>query len=151
MKKLCVSTSLLLCLAGCSTTAIRVADIHVAPSSQETFKLLQAQANRCWTAGATPFKKGILVRSVAATDQGYSITAHPVHWNYGAEKRAFVTILISSNESGSLVTVDEGSPSCTLVQGCPSLGLKDDVENWLKGDLSCKDISNQLLRLGTGL
>ena len=79
------------------------------------------------------------------------IEVHPVHWSYGAEKRVFVTVAVEPASGGSSVTVDEGGHSCTMLQGCPPLGLKVDVQNWLAGDLSCKDFSSQLIRLGVGV
>jgi hypothetical protein len=39
----------------------------------------------------------------------------------------------------------------TIVQASPQLGLREDLESWHKGDLSCKDISGQLIRLGNGV
>jgi len=135
-------------LAGCSTTAVRVASIDSPSSSTATFELLRFQAYKCWPSTVTAIKKGIAVGLRPPS----TIEAYPVHWGYGVErKRPFVVVTVAPAGTGSNVTVDEGPHSCTVLQGCPMLGLKQDVENWLNGDLSCKDISSQLIRLGVGV
>ena len=138
-------------LSACSTTATRVASIQLTTTPEATFELLRSQALKCWPTVVTPVKKGMKVEARQVSETRSVIEVHPVHWNYGAEKRVFVTVAVEPAPGGSSVTVDEGGHSCTMFQGCPPLGLKVDVQNWIAGDLSCKDFSSQLIRLGVGV
>lgn len=135
-------------LAACMTPPTRVASLASSNPPDETFELLQSQAFKCWPSTVTAIKRGIAVRSRIPL----TIEARPVRWGYSTGRETpFAVVAVEAGGTGSVISVDEDPLDCSLVQGCPVLGLKQDVEHWLNGDLSCQDYGPQLLRLGLGV
>jgi hypothetical protein len=137
-------------IVACTTTPTRVATLNESLGATEAYNLISTQAAHCWQIEVTPFRKGIHLAGGQVSASLYSIRGYPIHWNIGLEHQAFITVTITQAPEGSLITVDEGASWCT-VTGCRSLALVDDVKNWVRGDLTCKDIKGQLTRVGIGL
>ena len=138
-------------IAGCSTASVRVATIDLTEPENAAFSLVRSQAHKCWSTDVNPAKKGIRVAERTTQTGSKAIEAFPVHWATGLDSRPFITIAIEATPNGASLIIDEGPLSCTMFGYCPTLGLNEDVKNWLAGDLTCKDISVQLYRLGIGL
>jgi hypothetical protein len=137
-------------LSACSTTPIRVASIKTPGSAQQTYNLVNSQAEKCWQTEVNPVRKGIQVSGRPLAASQFVVRAYPIHWGAGVEHKAFITVTIDQTTEGSVVTIDEGAHACTLT-GCHTLGLADDVRHWIVGDLSCKDIKWILTREQIGI
>jgi hypothetical protein len=58
---------------------------------------------------------------------------------------------LSRDNERARIDIVESEFTCGLVNGCVSLGFKEDVATWLSGNTTCRDISKTLLSLGLGL
>jgi len=117
---------------------------------ETTARLVAQQTRQCWPSEVTAVKKGVRVSFDKPSDDAFAIAAYRIEWRGGQAREPFVTLKLSRDNERARIDIVESEFTCGLVNGCVSLGFKEDVATWLSGNTTCRDISKTLLSLGLG-
>ena len=123
---------LLVLLASCVTAPTKVVSLQSPLDYETTARLVAQQTRQCWPSEVTAIKKGIRISFDKPSDDAFAIAAYRVEWRGGQAKQPFVTVKVSRANERASIDIVESEFTCGLVNGCVSLGLKDDVATWVE-------------------